>query len=104
PDLTLLIIGLAAGALVLGIVILLYQTHFKFPPTVRKIRKLRKKIRKEKKVKPIQIKDRPSLVDDYIKKSNQILEVDNSSSDLQNSIDKGESTEQKIQKIEGDKS
>ncbi|MHA1376155.1 MAG: hypothetical protein ACTSR7_17905, partial [Promethearchaeota archaeon] len=51
PDWTLLIIILSAG--MLGIIgfFTLYQTHFKYPPMVRKIRKIRKKINKDKKIK-----------------------------------------------------
>ena len=47
----------------LGIVILLYQTHFKYPSMVRKIRKLRKKVGKNKtKIKPIDINSRENII------------------------------------------
>jgi hypothetical protein len=54
------LIGAIAG---LGFVILLYQTHFKYPPMVRKIRKLRKKVGKNKtKIKPIDINGREKII------------------------------------------
>ena len=47
-----------------GIVIIfgMYQTHFKYPPFVRKIRKLRKLIKKGKKTKPLLLSNREDLI------------------------------------------
>lgn len=47
-----------------GIVIIfgMYQTHFKYPPLVRKIRKLRKFVRKGKKSKPLLLYNREDLI------------------------------------------
>jgi hypothetical protein len=74
PDLTWLIYVLSGGALCLGLAILLYQTHFKYPPIVRKIRKLRKSVRKGKKGKPILLKDRNDILIDSFQVSKEILE------------------------------
>jgi len=62
PDWTLLIIILSAG--MLGIIgfFTLYQTHLKYPPMVRKIRKIRKKINKDKKIKSTSLLKREILV------------------------------------------
>jgi hypothetical protein len=57
-----LIIGLSIGMLILIIGYTSYQTHFKYPPMVRKMRKIRKKINKGKKIKPTGILDRKILV------------------------------------------
>ncbi|MHA1669287.1 MAG: hypothetical protein ACTSV5_01785 [Promethearchaeota archaeon] len=62
PDYTLLFIGLAGGFVALLVGLTLYQTHFKYPPLVRKIRKIRKKINKDKKIKPTGSLSRELLV------------------------------------------
>ena len=75
-DWTLLIIVLIA--LIAGLVITfsLYQTHFKYPPIVRKIRKLRKKIRKGKTSKKVLTKKREELVKNGSKEQIKILNFD----------------------------
>ncbi|MFX1489052.1 MAG: hypothetical protein ACFFBI_07885, partial [Promethearchaeota archaeon] len=62
-DWTWLIIILGSSALVLVTAFVLYQKHFKFPPLVRKIRKLKKKISKDRKVKPVILHTREDLVE-----------------------------------------
>jgi len=75
PNLTWLIIALSGGILSLGLAILLYQTHFKYPSMVRKLRKLRKSIRRgKKKIKTILLKDRKSILLEKSQKDNQILQ------------------------------
>ncbi|MFW9949703.1 MAG: hypothetical protein ACFFKA_06220, partial [Candidatus Thorarchaeota archaeon] len=67
PDFTLLFISLAGGLVALVIGFTLYEVHFKYPPTVRKSRKIRKKISKGKKTKPIKdIKPREDLINRQI--------------------------------------
>ena len=61
-DVLPIIIALSGGLLVLVIGYSLYQTHFKYPPMVRKIRKIRKKINKDKNIKPTSILKREILV------------------------------------------
>ena len=76
-DFSLLFITLAGvlGALVLGIT--LYVTHFKYPPTVRKSRKLRKKIRKGKKTKPVKdIISREDLIKDHLESNVEIIQLE----------------------------
>lgn len=63
PDLSWLIYTLIGAILGLVVVFTLYQTYFKYPAMVRKIRKLRKKIGKEKKIKPIIMKKRDSIIE-----------------------------------------
>jgi hypothetical protein len=62
PDLSWLVYVLGAAIAGLTIFFTLYQTHFKYPPLVRKVRKLRKKIRKEKKTKLMILENRGQIV------------------------------------------
>lgn len=72
------LVYILTGALVGVIgVISLYLFHFKYPPLVRKVRKLKKKIRKEKKLKPFAITSREGLVNLNFEKSKQIIDLDN---------------------------
>ena len=63
PDFMWLILLLSGGVVGIVLVFSLYQFHFKYPPMVRKIRKLRKRIRKEKNTKPILLKKRNEIKD-----------------------------------------
>ena len=72
-DIIPIVIGLAAGIVGLIIGFTLYQTHFKYPPTVRKIRKLRKKVKKGKKVKTFMLNIRKDIVNNEIQDKLQIL-------------------------------
>jgi len=76
PDLTLLIFGLSGGILSLGLAIVLYQKHFKYPPLMRKVRKLRKSITKGRKVKPLLLQDREKLIDANFQDIIQILKLE----------------------------
>ncbi|MFX1585740.1 MAG: hypothetical protein ACFFDL_14415 [Promethearchaeota archaeon] len=72
-DLTLLVIIFSSIIIGLLLVFGLYQKHFKYPPLVRKIRKLRKKVRKGKKIKPIGLSKREEIVKEtFNNKINQI--------------------------------
>ena len=62
PDYTLLFMALAGAFVALIVGLTLYQTHFKYPPLVRKIRKIKKKISKDKNIKPIGTLSRELLV------------------------------------------
>ncbi|MFX1281172.1 MAG: hypothetical protein ACFFA3_17610 [Promethearchaeota archaeon] len=62
PDLSWVIYTLIGAIAGLVVVFTLYQTHFKYPPMIRKIRKLRKKIGKGKKTKPIMLSERNEIV------------------------------------------
>lgn len=72
-DIIPIVIGLAAGIVGLIVGFTLYQTHFKYPPTVRKIRKLRKKVKKGKKVKSFMLNIRKDIVNNEIQDKLQIL-------------------------------
>lgn len=67
PNLGWLIYLLTGAMISLVVIFTLYQIHFKFPPMVRKIRKLKKLIRKDKTSKSVLVKKR----DDYINRINQ---------------------------------
>ncbi|KKL72070.1 hypothetical protein LCGC14_2088590, partial [marine sediment metagenome] len=58
PDWLWLILLLTGGIVGIVSVFGLYQFYFKFPPLVRKIRKLKKRINKGKKTKPILVRNR----------------------------------------------
>lgn len=54
----------------------IYQTHFKYPPMVRKVKKLKKKIKKEKKIKPFIVKSREEITKVNLEKKTQILNLE----------------------------
>ncbi|MFW9823758.1 MAG: hypothetical protein ACFFE4_12520 [Candidatus Thorarchaeota archaeon] len=86
PDYSWLIYILIGAIIGLGTFITLYQTHFKYPPMVRKIRKLRKKIGKGKKVKPIEITERKEIINANLHKNFRFLKTETiPSEDLKNS-------------------
>jgi hypothetical protein len=62
PDWSWLIYTLVGAILGLVLFFTLYQTHFKYPPLVRKIRKLKKNVRKARKTKPILVSRREEII------------------------------------------
>jgi hypothetical protein len=85
-DLTWLIYSLIGGIAGIVVIFTLYQTHFKYPPMVRKIRKLRKKVKKGKKLKSIALNDRENLIGSITQKNLQIL--DSSTLDMDKELSK----------------
>ncbi|OLS20513.1 MAG: hypothetical protein HeimC3_40270 [Candidatus Heimdallarchaeota archaeon LC_3] len=80
-DQTWLIYTLTAGIVGLVSVFTLYQTHYKYPPMVRKIRKLRKKIRKGKRPKKmILTSKRSKIIENNIKEKTQIIGLESKTS------------------------
>ena len=76
-DFSLLFITLAGALVVLVLGITLYVVRFKYPPTVRKSRKLRKKIRKGKKTKPVKdIISREDLIKDHLESNVEIIQLE----------------------------
>ena len=75
PDLSWLIYILVGGIVGLVMIFTLYQTHFKYPPMVRKIRKLRKKVRKNKKTKPILLEGREDIIKSDLQKKIDAVEI-----------------------------
>jgi len=67
------LIGVIVG--VVGVFIA-YQSHFKYPPMVRKVRKLRKKIRKGKEMKPITTLKRKEIIENSLKDQSIIIEFE----------------------------
>ena len=76
-DFTLLFISLAGGLVALGIAFTLYEVRFKYPPTVRKSRKVRKKISKGKKTKPIKdITSREDLIKERLESNVETIQLE----------------------------
>ena len=75
PDYSWLIYTLGIGIVGLIFGFTIYQTHFKYPPLVRKIRKLKKNVRKGKKTKPIILKTRDDILEENYH-SKQILKLE----------------------------
>jgi len=75
-DLTWIVIGLAGGIMGLVSVFISYQKHFKYPPMVRKARKLRKNIRKGKKTKALLIAKREDIINNSLQDTIQILTLE----------------------------
>ena len=61
-----------------------YQLHFKYPPMVRKVRKLRKKIRKGKKTKPIITAKRKEIIETNLKDQSSVIEFGSELDKIQN--------------------
>jgi len=76
PDITIIIISLVAGLVGLTVAFVLYQKHFKFPPKVRMMRKVRKKIGKGKKIKPLTVDPRDKIIADRIERNRDLLKVE----------------------------
>ncbi|MFX1317163.1 MAG: hypothetical protein ACFE9T_14980 [Promethearchaeota archaeon] len=76
PDLSWLIFILTGGIVGLVIAFTLYQTHYKYPPMVRKIRKLRKKIRKDKRIKPILLGKREDIIKKEFQNQINVIEME----------------------------
>jgi len=72
----IIILSLAVGVVGLSIGFVLYQTHFKFPPEVRKMRKMRKKISKGKKLKPLTVNTRTNIISSKIERNKDILRLE----------------------------
>lgn len=75
-DLGWLVYLLIGGIAGLSLFFVLYQTHLKYPPMVRKIRKLKKKIRKDKKLKTIPLNNRKEIMERNYKDQIKILEFE----------------------------
>ena len=71
-----LVIILGSSALGLVIVFVSYLKHFKYPPLVRKIRKLRKKVSKNKKLKSIPLQNREDIIDTNLKGKLEVIETE----------------------------
>ena len=76
PDITIIIISLSAGVVGLSVFFVLYQTHFKYPPKVRMMRKIRKKIRKGKKLKPLTVNTRENIITNETERIKDILSIE----------------------------
>ncbi|TFG21055.1 MAG: hypothetical protein EU533_05690 [Promethearchaeota archaeon] len=89
-DYSWLVYTLTAGIMGIVIAIAAYEKHYKYPPMVRKIRKLKKKIRKGKKVKTLLVDTREQLIKDNFKsKTHQILEAEITQPEINDKLKKG---------------
>jgi len=84
PDITIIIISLAAGVVALSVGFVLYQTHFKYPPKVRMMRKIRKKIGKGKKLKPLIVNTRNNIITSEIERNKDMLSLEKENVDTIN--------------------
>ncbi|NVM16782.1 MAG: hypothetical protein HWN80_03640 [Candidatus Lokiarchaeota archaeon] len=75
-DFTIIIVSLAAGLVGLTVAFVLYQKHFRYPPKVRIIRKIRKKISKGKKIKPLTLSTRDNIIAGETERNREILKVE----------------------------
>jgi hypothetical protein len=76
-DFTLLFISLAGGLVALVIGFTLYEVRFKYPPLVRKSRKVRKKISKGKSTKPIKdITSRDDLIKEHLESNVESIQLE----------------------------
>ena len=74
PLLNLLVYALIGGIVSVSVGFLLYQTRFKYPKTVRKIRKLKKKVGKGKKLKQIVVNNRNEIINNkFIENTQEVL-------------------------------
>ena len=77
PDISWLVYTLIGAIIGIVVIIGLYQAHFKYPPLVRKIRKLRKNIRKgKKKIKSIIISKREDIIESKLQDQINIIEIE----------------------------
>jgi len=76
PDWSWLVYVLVGAIAGLTVVFTLYQTHFKYPPMVRKIRKLKKKVKKAKKTKPILVNKRDEIINKELQNQIKGIEYD----------------------------
>jgi len=90
PDITIIIISLAAGVVGITVAFVLYQTRFKYPPKVRMMRKIRKKIGKGRKMKPLTVNTRDNIIADEIKRNRELLKAEKEIVDKLNKNSGGE--------------
>ncbi|MFX1530455.1 MAG: hypothetical protein ACFFBC_05040 [Promethearchaeota archaeon] len=76
PDMGWLVYTLIGAVVGIVTIIGLYQTHFKYPPMVRKIRKLKKKVKKAKKIKPILVSKREEILKSSIENQKSNLDIE----------------------------
>ncbi|MEE9376464.1 MAG: hypothetical protein V3V33_00325 [Candidatus Lokiarchaeia archaeon] len=76
PDLSWLVYVLIGAMIGLVVLFTLYQTHFKYPPMVRKIRKLKKNVRKAKRTKPILVNKRDQIINNELQNQIKIIEYE----------------------------
>ncbi len=87
-DLSPLVIGLTAGIIGIVVAFSLYQGHFKYPPLVRKIRKLKKRVKRGKVKKSILVNKREDIIKHNLNKSKNILVLESTQHDQVKKIEK----------------
>ncbi len=73
-DLGWLVFVLIGAILGLVTIFIFYQTYFKYPPLVRKMRKIKKRIKKGRKTKPIMVSKREEISNKNFENQKKILE------------------------------
>ena len=92
-DITIIIISLTACIVGLSVGFILYQTHFKYPPKVRMMRKIRKKISKGKKLKPLIVNTRENIITSELARNKDMLSIEKENTDIINKKKGGDSLE-----------
>ena len=92
-DITIILISLAAGVIGISLGFVLYQKHYKYPPKVRMMRKLRKKIGKGKKLKPLTVNTRDSIITSETESNKEMLNLEKENIDKINKKTGGDSLE-----------
>ncbi len=87
-DLSPLVIGLTAGIIGIVVAFSLYQGHFKYPPLVRKIRKLKKRVKKGKVKKSILVNKREDIIKHNLNNRKNILVLESTQDDQVKKIEK----------------
>ena len=87
-NLSPLVIGLTAGIIGIVVAFSLYQAHFKYPPLVRKIRKLKKRVKRGKVKKLILVNKREDIIKHNLNNRKNILLLESTQDDHFKKIEK----------------
>ena len=93
PDINIIIISLVAGLVGVTVAFVLYQKHFKYPPKVRMMRKMRKKVGKGKKLKSLTVNTREDIITSELENNREMLKLEKESVDKINKKTGGDSLE-----------
>lgn len=88
PDLTWLVFVLVGAILGVVGVFSAYQLHFKYPPMVRKVRKIKKSVKKGRKTKPILVSKREEILKNNFEDHKKLLGLEPVTPEIKYRIDK----------------
>jgi len=87
-DLSWLVFVLIGAILGLVTIFIFYQTYFKYPPLVRKIRKIKKSVKKGRKTKPILVSKREEILKNNFKDHKKLLGLELDQPEILDKINK----------------